>query len=280
MRQFSVFSKVGALVILAANPGFATLVTYLGNAYSPGASPQRATWENQLASLTDHPIDLASDCASPCAYSYNSGPASLTNVSGMTIGGVTFVGSNTGVGGNGLYVRPIQGTSRNSPYTPLAGNGGFPQWKVGLATVQGVLGTPTLTLTLPSGTRAIGFDFGNINSESNITITTATLSNVTSSLVPANRYDTGTGNPNYLTTGPGFYGVTSSDEDILTVTLSGNSTTGSKQWILNIANIRFGTVAAEAAVPEPSPQLMLGAALISISLLLRHRSKSQRGGNA
>ncbi len=284
MRQFSVFSKVGALVILAANPGFATLVTYLGNAYSPGTSPQRATWAAQLPSLTYDNVDLSTECVSPCAYSYNNGPQSLTNVSGQTISGIQFVASNTGSGTNQLYVRST-GTTRNNGsggypnYTSLV-NGSFNQMAYVISTVQQVTGTASITLTLPTGTRSVGFDFANINSaSSNISITANTAS-TSSNVTPTNRYDVGAGSPNYLTTGPGFYGVVSNDTDgdITTITITTNGSTS--QWILNIANIRFGTLAAEAAVPEPSPQLMLGAALISISLLLRHRSKSQRGGNA
>ncbi len=258
------------------------MVTYLGNAYSPGASPQRATWVAQLPSLTYDNVDLSTECVSPCGYTYNNGPAATVNVSGQTISGIQFVGSNTGSGTNQLYVRPT--TSRNNStggynYAGLV-NGSFNQMAYILSTAQFVTGQASITLTLPTGTRSVGFDFVNVNSTSaNVSITANTAS-TSSTVSPTNRYDVGAGSPSYLTTGPGFYGVVSNDTDgdITTITISSNGS--STQWILNIANIRFGTLAAQAAVPEPSPQLMLGAALISISLLLRHRSKSQRGGNA
>jgi hypothetical protein len=279
MKSLFCLLKLCLLSALAIGPASAAIVTFLGNSYS---SPNvRTTWLAQLPALTYDNVVLSgagNECVSPCGYTYNSGPAETVNVSGQTISGVTFAGSNSAVAGSGLYVRPTGG-SRNSFYNPLTGNGGFPQWVTGLATVQGAgSGFPTITITLPSGTRSAGFDFGNINSSSaNLTITATTAGGGTSSVVPTNRYDTGTGTPNYLTTGPGFYGVTSSDDDIVTITIIGNANNGG--WVLNIANFRFGVQTA-APVPEPATQLTLGAVLIAMSIWLRQRNKSSRGGNA
>ncbi len=285
MRLRFGWARVGLLAALAVKASFGALVDMSGNAY--GGSGIRANFLT-LMPLLDYgggTIDFFGQCnaGNSCLPSYNSGPQSINNASGKVFGGATFTGANSGAAGNALYVRQISG-SRNSFYTPLNGNGGFTQWTSSLSTFDGqsgtgaITGTPSITINLAPGTRSAGFDFGQRNSlPSNVTITATTASGSVTE-TPTNRYDTGTGSPNYLTTGPGFYGVTSNLEDILTITIVANASSASN-WVLNIANFRAG-VQIHQATPEPSTQLALGSALILISLLLRYRSKSARGGTA
>jgi len=264
-------AQFGFLALAASMPSYGALVVYTGNAYT---SPNvRATWSALLPTLDWDSINFLAECVSPCAPTYNSGPATSTNISGTAFSGVTFAGANSGAGA-GLFLRHLTG-SRNNFYNGLTANGAYTQWNNGLATAQGVTGAPSITITLPTGTRSAGFDFGNINSTTaGITITATTASGHLDS--SPGRYDVAAGSPSYASTGPGFYGVTST-EDILTISIIANASTN--QWVLNLANFRYG-IQLPTATPEPSTQLALGAALITISLLLRRRSKSARGGNA
>ncbi len=283
MRLLSCVAKTGlwAMLALATSYG-AILNTVEGNAY--GGSGIRANFLTLLPSLTYTSVDFFTACtaANSCIPSYNSGPQSINNISGTVFGGATFTGANSGIAGNQLYVRQISG-SRNSIYTPLNGNGGFPQWTSGLATADGfvtsVTGTPSITITLAPGTRSAGFDFGQRNSLPSSFNITATSASGSVTITPTNRYDTGgLGSPNYLTTGPGFYGVTSSLEDILTITIVANASTN-PNWVLDVANFRAG-VQINAPTPEPATFLAMGSALILISFLLRRRGKFARGGAA
>ena len=265
---------------LAASASWGALVPVSGNSY--GGSGIRANFLTLMPSLTYDDIDFFAECtiANTCLPSYNSGPQSLNNISGRVFSGVTFAGANTGSGA-GLFVR--QTGSRNSLYTPLNGNGGFPQWTNGLATADGlnasITGAPSITISLAPGTRSAGFDFGQRNSTTaNLTITATTASGSVA-VTPVNRYDIGgVGSPNYNTTGPGFYGVTSDLEDILTITIVANSNSNAN-WLLNVANFRAG-VQINAPTPEPSTFLAMGSALILISFLLRRRGKFARGDTA
>ena len=277
MKLLSCLARLG-LLALVAGASRGALLPVSGNSY--GGSGIRANFLTLMPSLTYDGIDFFAECTSPCLPSYNSGPQSLNNISGTVFSGVTFAGANTGAGA-GLYVRPISG-SRNSIYTPLNGNGGFPQWTNGLATADGfnasITGAPSITMTLAPGTRSAGFDFAQRNSTvANLTVTATTASGSVA-VTPTNRYDTGTGSPNYLTTGPGFYGVTSDLEDILTITIVANSSSNAN-WLLNVANFRAG-VQINAPTPEPATFLAMGSALILISFLLRRRGKFARGGAA
>ena len=281
MKLFSGLAKT-ALLALTMGSSYGTISPYIGNAYGPSnTAGTRATWAGQMLSLTYDDVDLATECTGGCAYTYNSGPATpLNNVSGQTISGVKFVGANSTTGA-GLYVRPINSGTRNSGtggfpnYNALA-NADFTQWVYGLATIGGTAGTPSLTITLPTGTRSVGFDFGNINSTAaNISITTTSAS-TSDTKTPANRYDTAAGTPSYLTTGAGFYGATSTD-DILTISIVANASTSA--WILNIANFRVG-VQINQPTPEPATQLTFAAALIALSIVLRRRNGNTPGGTA
>ena len=278
MRLLSCVGRIGFLA-LTAGASWGALVPVSGNSY--GGSGIRANFLTLMPSLTYDDIDFFAECtvANTCLPSYNSGPQSLNNISGRVFSGVMFAGANSGSGA-GLFVR--QTGSRNSLYTPLNGNGGFPQWTNGLATADGfnasITGTPSITISLAPGTRSAGFDFAQRNSTTaSLTITAFTASG-SIAVTPVNRYDTGTGTPNYLTTGPGFYGVTSSLEDILTITIVANSSSNAN-WLLNVANFRAG-VQINAPTPEPSTFLAMGSALILISFLLRRRGKFARGGAA
>ncbi len=269
-----------SLIAFAVGASWGALVPVSGNSY--GGSGIRANFLTLMPSLTYDGIDFFGECtgANSCTPSYNSGPQSINNITGKVFSGVTFAGANSGAGA-ALYVRQISG-SRNSLYTSLNGNGGYPQWTSGLATVDGFLasttGAPSITMTLAPGTRSAGFDFGQSNSTvANVTIT-ATSASGSVAVTPVNRYDTGTGSPSYLTTGPGFYGVTSDLEDILTITIIANSTSNAN-WVLNVANFRAG-VQINAPTPEPNSFLAMGSALILISFLLRRRGKFATGGAA
>lgn len=285
MRLLFGLARLSLVAALAAGISFGTLVDMSGNAYGPSGIRANFLTLMPLLDYGGGTIDFFGQCtaANACLPSYNSGPQSINNASGKVFRGVTFTGNNTGATGNALYVRQIAG-SRNSFYTPLNGNGGFPQWTSSLSTFDGqsgsgaITGTPSITMTLAPGTRSVGFDFGQRNSlPSNVTIT-ATSASGSITETPVNRYDTGTGSPNYLSTGPGFYGVTSNLEDILTITIVANASSSSN-WVLNIANFRVG-VQIHEPVPEPSTQIALGSALILISLMIRYRSKAKSGGNA
>lgn len=281
-----------------ALPAGATIVTFNGNAYTSsgvaatsnvraawGGTNPLLTWDNVL--LTGDTGLGASECTGACAPSYTDGSPSTNNVSGQTISGVKFVGGNTTAAGNNvLYVRPLplpqpsSGPRNTSPYRSLNGMGSFPNWLGGFATAPAVNGIPSITMTLAPNTRSVGFDYASISnlsasSTTGLTITVTTASGPTTLTV--GRYDINQSGPNYATSGPGFFGVNSTD-DIVTISIAANSS--STQWILNIANFRFGTGAAAAPVPETSSQLTLGAGLIAISLLLRKRSKTSRGGTA
>ncbi len=280
MRSLLVSLKVAVLAVTMGSAN-AAFMTYTGNAY--GGSGVRASFEALMPELQYDTVNLTTECVSPCVYSYSSGPLSLTNISGTSISGVTFVGSNSSAGA-GLYARPL-GTRNSSTggyfnYNQLNGNNlvtpPWPQWTVGLASAGNVSGTPTGSTSisasvLPAGTRSVAFDYGSANG------TTYTIRATTASgaleLPSVSPYNVGGG---YTSSGPGFYGVTST-EDILTVTIIANAT--ASNWIINLANFRYG-IQLPTATPEPSTQLALGAALITISLLLRTRSKSARGGNA
>ena len=274
MKLLSGLAKT-AILLMATGSSYGALLTYLGNAYGPtNTAGTRATWTALMPTLTWDDVNLNTECTGACGYTYNTGPANTVNVSGQTISGVTFAGSNSGSGA-GLFVRPLT-ASRNSFYNLLA-NSSFPQWTIGLATVQGVAGQSNILITLPTGTRSAGFDFASINSTAtNITITTTTASG-SNSQVPTNRYDLGAGTPNYATTGPGFYGVTSSTEDILTISVIANAS--SSAWVVNLANFRVG-VQINAPVPEPATHLTFAAALIALSLLIRRRHRNTPGGTA
>ena len=282
------------------SPMFGAIVTYNGNAYTssgtPATSNVRASWGGTDGALAWDNVLVTGDtglgvseCTTPCAPSYTTGTVSSNNVSGQTISGVKFEGFNTNAAGNNrLYVRPLplpQPSSgpRNPEYRGLNGAGVYTQWRGGFATEPSVNGIPTLTITLPTGTRSVGFDYGSISNIATSDTTTGltimtTMANNASSNLGVGRYDVNQVAPNqtYLSSGPGFYGVTST-EDILTISIIANAS--SSQWILNIANFRVG-VQINAPTPEPATFLAMGSALILISFLLRRRGKFARGGAA
>ena len=280
--KFSLYITRLCLAAALVTTADAAIITYIGTAYLPTASTgQRQTWINQttaqvpaLSGPTD--INFGTGCVSPCIPSTTSAG---TNISGVVMSGVTFTGS---VGATpGLYDRPVYDATTkaaNSAYTFY--NNGFTQWTGSLATnnVSHPSGFTSITITLPNGVRSVGFDFGGLQSASSGYNVSATLSGATvadSSTLTSNpgvRFDPAF---SYSTSGPGFYGLLSTANDIQTVTISTGTNSGS--WILNIANFKFYT-APQTATPEPAQQLTLGAALITISFLLRRRTKA--GGNA
>ena len=291
MEHNPFFSKLCLLVAATSVPIFGGVIAISGNSYTSSGtaatSNVRATWAGTDPALTwdnvvltgDTPGGAPSECTGSCIPSYTSN-GSLNSVSGSAISGVTFVG------GNGLlYVRPTPIPSpssglRNSGYFGLNAQGAYP-WRGGLATSEGIA-APSITITLPTGTRSVGFDYGSItnlaqNDGATLAITANMLGGATSSLPTLSRYDVNRTSPSYAATGPGFYGVTSSTEDILTITIIANASTGN--WILNIANFRAG-VQINAPTPEPNTFLAMGSALILISFLLRRRGKFARGGTA
>ncbi|MBY0505744.1 MAG: hypothetical protein K2X03_17650 [Bryobacteraceae bacterium] len=264
---------------------FGAVTTYTGNAY--GGSGQRATFLTLLPApaLTYDMVDLASECVSPCAYSFNRNTATTTNISGQTISGITFSGANTGAAGNNLQVRPLNDGTRNSgggpSYNTVTANGAYSQMVYLFSTAPGVSGTPSMNISFAPtpGVRSVAFDYASIsnlgsNDPAGFTITT-TSANTPNSVSTINRYDASQ-SAAYAASGPGFYGITST-EDILTISIVANAS--SSQWIINLANFRVG-VQINSPVPEPGPQLTMGAALILISLLLRYRSKIATGGKA
>ena len=282
MKLLSCLLRTG-LLALTIGSSYGAVVTLIGNAY--GGSGVRAGFiSGGSNSLTYDDVNLTTECISPCSYSYNRPtPGTLNNVSGQTISGVTFVGSNSGAG-NALYVRSLTDTNRNQTsgpnYNQLNSSAGsyqtvlWPQWTVGFATAPNVTGTASMNIAVPTGTRSVAFDYGSINSPTtnSYTITVTTASGSTQ-LPLVNSYQVGA---NYDLSGPGFYGATST-EDILTVTIIANASTS--QWILNIANFRAG-VQINAPTPEPDSFLAMGSALILLSFLLRRRGKFARGGAA
>jgi len=283
MKLLSGLAKT-AILLMATGSSYGAIVSLItGNAY--GGSGQRANFLTLMPLLAYDNVDLATECTSPCAYSFNRNSATTTNVSGQTISGVTFIGANTGAAGNNLQVRPLNDGTRNSgggpSYNTLTANGVYSQMVYLFSTAPGVSGTPSMNISfLPTpGVRSVAFDYASISNLSGgdtagLTITT-TSRNTANSVSTVSRYDASQTTP-YATSGPGFYGVTST-EDILTISIIANAS--SSQWILNIANFRVG-VQINAPVPEPATQLTFAAALIAISLLIRRRNRNTPGGTA
>ena len=291
MRIFSCVAKTGLLATLALTTSYGAIVTTVGNAY--GASGVRAGFLATMPPSFDD-VNLTTECTIGCGYSFNrmtgsntAGP--LVNVSGQTISGVRFVGTNTGLT-NTLYVRPLTDGIRNSNssggpgvnYNQLNASQGvspltWPGWTIGFATAP-VTTTGIISVTadnLPVGTRSVAFDYASIGAGTfdTVTINVRTASGTTPLSRPA--YLAGTSNYN-STTGPGFYGATST-EDILEISVIANAS--NSPWILNIANFRVG-VQINAPTPEPTTFLAMGSALILLSFLLRRRGKFARGGAA
>ena len=274
-----------AILLMATGSSYGAIVSLItGNAY--GGSGQRANFLTLMPFplLTYDNVDLATECTSPCAYSFNRNSATTTNVSGQTISGVTFIGANTGAAGNNLQVRPLNETNRNQTSGPnynqlnsAAANYQavlWPQWTIGFATAPNVTGAPSMNITtMPTGTRSVAFDYGSINAPvGTYSIQVRTASGFQPE-TQVNNYLVGS---SYNTSGPGFYGVTST-EDILTISIIANAS--SSQWILNLANFRVG-VQINAPVPEPATHLTFAAALIALSLLIRRRHRNTPGGTA
>ena len=287
MKLFSGVAKT-LFVVLSIRLSYGTMVITTGNAY--GGSGVRATWESTAPGTPD-PVNLGTECIGqstslvPCVYSYNnsSSPngivAATVNVSGTKVSGVTFTGTNSN--GNLLYARPLVpgNAAGNTFYANVNAQGAYSQvthiWSTGPSGQS-----PSMLITVPtSGVRSVEFDFASLTGLSpgafgDITVVTEDRNHLTSS-VTVDRYDTSRGAV-YTGTGPGFYGVTST-EDILTVSIIANASTSS--WILNIANFRVG-VQINAPTPEPDSFLAMGSALILLSFLLRRRGKFARGGAA